>query len=453
MRASLLGNPIFNDVQFFIRKFDSILFTFLNELVEPVFSLKIKTAAVAFSRKDAAVCVQFLFNKEFWDGLNYNEKNFVFIHEVQHVIFRHGIRGQRFLEKLPKEKQSFKLLNICQDICINQIAVDQYMKDIPRSSMPILKNLCFIETVFKSEHQHLIKKGETFEYYYEKFIELYGINEIPKDAKLLDTHGYSENGEDNENEDLLTEEELEELESLFEEMEGALSSENFDIDELEEEMKSNNFIINDDFHSCEKKEQEIKKGKNLDDIFKIVIKKAFAMRYDINRKSNWFGFNRRTSSALAKISPDLNIPVNADKRKEIPKKHKVLVYLDVSGSCKAFSERFMTLVGELPEEKYETHINIFADRVCSVNVGSNKGKKTFQYSNAGFGTNINKVIYDAKIKMEKVKYDAIFILTDGQYTDIKKDITHDYGNWYFFMTPLHKKNSPEKSTIFKIDKL
>jgi hypothetical protein len=74
MRASLLGNPIFNDVQFFIRKFDSILFTFLNELVEPVFSLKIKTAAVAFSRKDAAVCVQFLFNKEFWDGLNYNEK-------------------------------------------------------------------------------------------------------------------------------------------------------------------------------------------------------------------------------------------------------------------------------------------------------------------------------------------------------------------------------------------
>jgi len=452
MKANLLNNSIFNDVKFFVRKFDSLLYTFLNELVEPMFSKKIPTAAVAFSRKDAAVCIQFLFNKEFWDSLNYNEKNFVFTHEVSHVIFRHGIRGQQYLNSLPKKKRNFKLLNICQDICINHIIVDQYMKDVPFSAMPLLKGLCFVETVFEKEHHHLIKKGESFQYYYEKYIELYGLDKMPENVRLLDIHGIGEDGVSIDEAEL-TDEELEDLEELFEEIEKSMEESNSSMDKLEEELAGKSFSINGEYFSENKKAKEIQRGKSLDDLFKVVIKKAFAIKYDITKKSNWFGFNRRTSGALARISPDLTLPVTAEKRKEIPKRHKVLVYLDVSGSCKSYSERFMTLVASLPEEKYETDINVFADRVTQVSVSKTQAKKVFNYSHAGFGTNINNVIMHARKKMDKNKFDAVFVLTDGHYSDINYDKTHDYSNWYFFMTPSHRLNVPNKASVFKISRL
>jgi predicted metal-dependent peptidase len=452
MKANLLNNSIFNDVQFFVRKFDSILYTFLNELVEPVFSKKIPTAAVAFSRKDAAVCIQFLFNKEFWESLNYNEKNFVFTHEVSHVIFRHGIRGQQYLNSLSKEQRNFELLNICQDICINHIIVDQYMKDIPFSAMPLLKGLCFVETVFEKEHHHLIKKGESFQYYYERYIELYGLDKMPKNVRLLDVHGVGEDGVPIDEAEL-TDEELEELEEIFEEIEKSIAESNSTIDELEQELAGKSFSINDEYFSDKKKTKEIEKGKSLDELFKVVIKKAFAIKYDITKKSNWFGFNRRTSGALAKISPDLTLPVTAEKRKEIPKRHKVLVYLDVSGSCKSYSEKFMMLVAALPEDKYEAHINVFADRVSEVKVSKTKEKKVFNYSYAGAGTNINSVIMHARKKMENNHFDAVFVLTDGHYSDINSNTINDYSNWYFFMTPSHKRNVPNKASVFKISRL
>lgn len=450
MVLRLLNNKIFDDVKFFIRKFDSLLYSFINELVEPVYSSKIPTAAVAFSRKDTSVCVKFMFNENFWKSLNYNEKNFVFTHELLHVIFRHGLRGQQYFNTLPKEKRNFKLLNICQDICINQIIIEQYMSDIPHIAIPIINDLCFIKTVFEPKHHHLIEHDQSFIYYYEKYVELYGIKKIPDNVRLLDVHSL---GDDSDmGEEPLTDEELEELEDLLDELEESMSEKGIDIDELEDLMKGKGFSDAIDF-SAEDKVEIVKRGKTLDDLFNIVIKKAFAKKYDIARKSNWFGFDRRTSGALARMSPDLNLPVIAERKKEIPKRHKVLIYLDMSGSCKSYSEKFMTLVANLPEEKYESDIRVFADRICKVEVINANGVKNFKYGRAGFGTNIAQVIKDAKNVFEKEKFDAVFVLTDGFYSEIKYDKTHDYSNWYFFLTPSSKENIPKQASAFKIGKI
>lgn len=196
---------------------------------------------------------------------------------------------------------------------------------------------------------------------------------------------------------------------------------------------------------------DVKKGKSLDELFRIAIRTAFSQKRSTHAHYNWHGFCRRTSMALSQMSPDLMLPVRKTRQRDVPEKHRVCVYLDLSGSCSSYSKRFMTLAGNLPEDKYEVQLSVFADRVASVTFDS-RGKAS--YPAVGYGTNIHQVIGDFKKRTDRgERYDAVFVLTDGYYSNIKSNSEHDYSRWHFFMTPSFDHNIPKKAGMFKISKL
>lgn len=461
MLSNFEVNPILREVKLFVLKFDSILYTFLNEMVEPVFSDKVPTAAVAFSRKDTSVCIHFIFNETFWNSLNYNEKIFVFFHEVLHVLFLHGLNGNNFLESLPEKMRSSELLNIAQDICINHIIVDQYLKDIPLVALPITQKLCFINTVFKPQHQSKIKPRQSFEYYYSEYIKLYGLKE-PEDLELCDVHNFADDSQDSSQGDSLPQfinpEDLtpEELQDLTDAIEDQLDELNSSIEELLEKVAapSQSFALNPSMPVGQAQQKDVQRAKSLDELFSICIKKAFSNRIDVSRKTNWFGFNRRTSLPLQSICPDLNLPAPFEKRNNTPKRHRICVYLDMSGSCASYSTRFMELTANLPEDKYECKLFVFADRTTPVTVSMVNNKKHFAYNNPGNGTSIQSVISThSKLVNDKEHFDAVFVLTDGYYSNIRDNTLLNYKEWHFFMTPYFEPNIPAGSKFYKIGKL
>lgn len=470
---NLFTNEITKEIQIYLRQYNQLLYSFVEDMVEPMFSTSISTACVQFSKnEDKKLCIKFLFNKEFWDGLNYNEKTFLFTHEVLHVIFQHGYNGRKFVESLPKEKQSHELLNIAQDICINHIILNSYHRNIPKIAMPFLNDACFIETVFKQEHISEIKKGQSFEYYYLKYIELYGLEENPN-VQTLDQHNNSGCGGDTDLENKLEGIEAEEKdnsennsenvseedlnEDLNEDLKDALSD--HELDDLDETSNhkalegGNDYSLNDISDSNSRAKKEVKKEKTLDDLFKVVIKSAISKKYSVKKKRNWYGFNRRTSLALKAMSPDLTLPIVQDHREVIPERHKICIYLDFSGSCEYFSQRFMELVGYLPEDKYDVEMYAFASSLSKVRVTIKNNKKYFSHSYIGYGTDISRVIHHhKKLTDEGNKYDAVFILTDGFYCNIQNNTIHDYSKWHFFMTPHYSKNLPKDSKFYVIDR-
>ena len=157
-------------------------------------------------------------------------------------------------------------------------------------------------------------------------------------------------------------------------------------------------------------------------------------------KNQWYGVNRRTNKALNNTGMFLPI------RKELKKgrKHKILVYSDVSGSCEKVSKRFLSLVVDLDKDKYDAELYVFADRVGKCSIVNNNVRLPY----VGFGTNIRGVLnhYDSI----KTEYDAVLVLTDGYYGDISRLKDEIYKKWHFFIIDNGYKNHPANSKSYKI---
>lgn len=422
-------NIILDEIGSFLRKTNSVFFTFAQDMMVPEFSDTIPTACVMFTPDDGEKCIRFLVNQDFWNKLNYNEKIFIFIHETLHVLFSHGKRGNDFLKTLPKKSQSHKLLNICMDICINEIIMDQYLSDIPLETMPEIQNGCFIHTVFE-DNIASIDKGKSFEYYYQKFLDLYGQDAVDELNLLTDVHTFMD----------YDAETLEKIEQL---MEDAFFG-NGDSDELKEDKiinTSGGYSIGSFSDNNKTVSQDIEKQPDsLEKHLKLMISSSF----EKNRpkvKNQWYGVNRRTHKVLNNTG--MFLPV----KKEINKgrKYKILVYSDISGSCKSVSKRFLSLVAGLDKNKYDTDLYVFADSVKECKINDNKVSMPF----AGWGTQISAVLYHYRYQ-KSTNYDAVLVLTDGWYSNLTHINDDEYKNWHFFIIQNGIENKPIKSKSYKI---
>lgn len=427
----MLDNIIIEEIGNFLRNTNSILFTFAQDMMVPEFSDTIPTAAVYFSpNEDGKHCIKFLINKEFWDNLNYNEKVFIFIHETLHVLFSHGYRGNQFRKSIDKKLFSPKLLNISMDICINEIIKDQYLPDIPIEAMPNIKEGCFIDTVF-GENADKIEKGKNFQYYYEKFIEIFGEDTIEQMNLMMDSHIFLDADEGT----------LENIEEIIKDVIYNNGTEE-EIEELENDsIKSKSYSVNESFNQNDQKTEIVEKQPDsLEDYLNLMISTSFEKEKP-REKRLWYGVNRRLHSGV--IDKNLNIPVK--KKINNQRKHKILVYSDVSGSCHEVSKRFLSLVNDLSDKKYEKDLYVFADRVKKCEIKDGK----VIMGNAGFGTNINRVL-DNYDNIEHNNYDAVLVLTDGIYAPLYRYNDEKYKNWHFFIIENGNKNHPQKSKCYKI---
>lgn len=427
-------NSILIDINDFLRKSNSILFTFAQDMVNPVFSSDIDTACVRFDiSKDK--CINFLVNKDFWDKLNYNEKIAIFIHETLHVLFSHGKRGKQFLESLPEDQRSYELLNICMDICINEIIMDQYLSDIPLSTMPTISRGCFVDTVFKDVDKVsdiVVEKGKSFKYYYQTFIDIYGKEMVEKLNFLATEHYFIGSSS-------------EDLDEVSERIDSIFGSDNDDSEkkDLEKDVlpsSSKSYSINS-FSGSGSTVVEYKKPEtSLEKHLNLMISTSFEKGRP-KYKNQWYGINRRTNGVLKNTG--MFLPVRKEVKKE--RKHKLLVYGDVSGSCASVTSKFLSLVSDLDKDTYEFELYVFADRVgkCKIN-----GTKIVRPS-VGFGTNITQVLNHYKSVIHH-NYDAVLVLTDGYYGSLYNINNKIYDNWHFFIIDDGLQNHPINSKCYNI---
>lgn len=422
---------ILKDISGFLRNTNSIFFTFAQDMMVPEFSDTIKTAAVMFSpTEDGKHCIKFLINKKFWNDLNYNEKIFIFIHETLHVLFSHGYRGNQFRKSIDKDLFSPELLNISMDICINEIIKEQYLPDIPIEAMPNIKEGCFIHTVFKDNVDE-IEKGKTFQYYYNKFIEIYGKEAVEQMNLMMDSHIFLD----------ADDKILEEIEEIIKDVIYS-NGEEEQLEDLDNDtIKPKSYTINESFNSEGYRSEVVEKQPDsLEEHLNLIVASSFEKERP-KEKRLWYGVNRRLHSEV--MDKSLNLPVKKIINKQ--RKHKILVYSDVSGSCAIVSKRFLSLVNDLSDKKYEKDLYVFADKVAKCEIING----TVKMGRAGYGTNIRSVLNNYE-HIKDNNYDAVLVLTDGIYEHITDLTDKKYSNWHFFIVDDGLENHPKHSKCYKI---
>lgn len=413
-----MNNPIDESILFFLKDHSSLFYSFLNDVAYPVFSDDIKTAAVFFDSDNKNF--RFEINFSFWDKLNFFSKCFVISHEILHVFLKHGSRGKSFLESLHPDKRDYETLNIAQDISINEMLLKEFHFDL--SFLNFDFKPCFVDTVFNDQEikEYNIKKNESFYFYFEILSKLNKKN----NTCTIDNHdGFNEI----ENPDI----------DNIQNNESELPTQKKTSDEIVDNLLEDH---DDFFNNVKNKENDsdtylvdVKKEKSIDEIFHLSIKKSLLLSLKKTNSQNWYGYDRRTSDIINQIDPSLTVPIKSFKTKNKFNKHKILAYLDVSGSCKQYSTELIHLLFNLPSKKYECTVFSFSDRVSSQILYTNK--KNIKFENTGFSTNIKGVLEHSNLMIQNTKFDAIFFVTDALFTYTKKENYNSFLQWFFFIIP------------------
>lgn len=420
------NNPIINEVKDFLKDKMSIMFAFEEALLVPQYDEKIPTAAVKFSIDENVKNIGLVFNPDFWKSLNENEKCFVFAHEIMHIMLNHGRRGKAFADEIGKNFASImKILNIAMDICINEILFAQYFAYVPKTDFPIIANfVCTIESVFGDKKDE-IKPHQNFIYYYYKIVENFTPEEL--EAMEMGFDGvvdFSELGEEGDQiVDAICNGFLEESEEIEK---GA-----------NPDGSSGGYVMGGSRSSGSFK--DVVTAGTLDECLKDVIgSSGKSMDYKIH--TNWYKTNRRT---IGVISPKFTVPVYAyTKPQHIP---KILVYADVSGSVSYISDKFFALINKIDFTKYDVDTYAWASYVSTSKVDLDSKK----YHGTGGGTAIANVFEHHKKLSEK--YDAVIVLTDGEYTNVTRMHDSKFKSWHFFFTR-ESRNAPLEAKKYKLTK-
>ena len=388
--------------------------------------------------------ISFVFNKYFAETLNVFEKSFVFAHESLHVLFNHGRRGKEYLETLPKKKRSRKILNIAMDICINEILIEEVFKD-QVAYMPILKDMCLIETIFKND-AHSIEKHKSFQYYYEKILEM--LESRQKDEDAFDDNMVFGDA-------LFGEPEEGELGDWKDEILNEIQSRAGNPDETDcEKVFDGKEEKRDTSNQIKKKEQYLSMG--IQDAVDRFVKPRNMSQHDMNAvvktKYSWTSINRRTAAMMNNTT--------FKNRAEMPnrqyirklKKMKIVVYCDVSGSVANYTEKFLHMISSIDTDRCEVIPYVWADKVSKADYLGN-GEYAWS-SKVGSGTTIGSVLAHYAKEFPEDSVDAVLVLTDGGYSKIRNKRLgsgFDESKWIFFMTEGHHPDHIlEKSTSVEI---
>ena len=415
------NNPILKEVQEFLKDKMSILFAFEETLMVPSFSELVPTAGALFDMSNEDKFIDIVFNEEFWNSLNALEKNFVFSHEVFHIMFDHRRRGNAYTKSIgvdPNSQSVAAKLNIAMDICINEILFTQYFQYNVMEDFPVLGPMvCTIKTVFKEKADSVLPR-QNFQYYYEKIEELLGSSADEMSGGVDIAIDFGD----------LSEEEAKAIEAVIN---GFME----DSSDMEKGEKPGGKVYGLGGNKSSGEIKDVPTSGSLNDCLKDVMGKSKKSMYS-TVKTNWYATNRRTVT-LSKA--EFTVPTYTYTKPDyIP---RILVYADVSGSVAYVSNKFFSLIKKIDEKKYEVDTYAWASYVSSQKV--NLASKA--YHGCGGGTNIKGVLdHFSKLKEQ---YDAVIVLTDGEYSNVKSINDEKYSNWNFFYTTKYK-NAPAKAKEF-----
>lgn len=390
------------------------IFYELWQMGRPLFTDEIATAAVRFA--ESGEFVEFMFNPEYWNNLTPYERLFVISHECLHVILNHGVRTT--------QNDNTHRINTALDIVVNHLLVNSF--GFNRKRIRDEDVLCWTDTIFKDDPKvSEIPTNESYEYYYQKIpevmtIEVYIVDDhskLTKDvSKVIDKLNSR-----------LTPEEKETLKDVIEK------------------------------HYAQGKKDENEKGGSGCGSWSFVNVKPVAakrkwetvilkwslkyMRDGLDEHEQWARIARR----FELLPQDIFLPSEMEDESKDFDRIPVHLYMDTSGSCVKYKERFFRAALSLPMDRFLVRLFCFDTRVEETTLDSKK-----IYGGGGTAFDIIEHNIQKVIKREKTEYpEGVFLITDGMGSPVMPQHSE---RWHWFLTRRASTNYiPKESKTYKLD--
>ena len=392
------------------------------------------TAMVKFDNDGS--CLGLIINKTFWDECNWMSQRFVICHECFHVLLEHSKRFLEYQGKMPESKY----INIAADVVINEMLVKSFGFQREEMHETIQKG-CWLNTVFSGVK---VSPDESTEYYFNRLKKLCDKSEQFKqkceEMDSFDKHEIAEN--DQQQEDL--EDELESS-GFYQNVDSDL------LDKIKGSKESDNLAKKSDhkrvagvgggsFVKIKKNKVKVKKK------WENVIKK-WTLKYrdtDRTQTERW----DRIKPAYTELLSDgkLSLPTNNWMLEDMMKSNRIEVYffLDISGSCFEYKDRFYNAARTLNPKKFKVRLFSFDTSVKELDIKNNN-----IYGGGGTYFHIlEDKIQDVMIN-ENVSYPhAVWVITDGWANNFNPKHPE---RWCWFLTPDNTKvHIPFKSRIYEL---
>jgi len=389
------------------------LFYELWHMGRPFFSDEIETAAVRFA--NGGEFVEFLFNPDYWNNLTPYERLFVIAHECLHVVLNHGTRTTKGTDA--------RRINTALDIVVNHLLVSSFGFD--RTRIRDEDVLCWTDTVFKDDPAVAeIPTDESYEYYYQKIPETMVI-----EVFTIDDHSMMKG----------------QVDKIIGKLDGRLSPEEKDtikdiIKKHFEEPPPDDDVGGSGYGgwSFVKVEPVAAKKKWESVIFKWSLK---YMKDGLDEHEQWAKMARR----FELLPQDIFLPSEMEDESKDFDRIPIHLYMDTSGSCIKYKERFFRAALSLPKDRFVVRLFCFDTRVEETSLASKK-----IYGGGGTAFDIIERNIQKIIRSEKSAYpEGVFLITDGKGGPVTPQIPD---RWHWFMTRnASSAYIPATSKTYKLD--
>jgi predicted metal-dependent peptidase len=390
------------------------LFYELWHMGRPCFTDDIETAAVRFAAEGEFI--EFVFNPDYWNSLTVYERLFVISHECLHVVLNHGVRTTRHNDA-PR-------INTALDIVVNHLLVNSFGFD--RTRIRDEDVLCWTDTVFKNDPKVAeIPTNESYEYYFQKIPESMVI-----EVYTIDDHSMMRG----------------EVDKIIGKLNDRLTSE--EKNSIKDVIKKH-FVQESDTNderggsgcggwSFIKVEPVAQKRKWESVILKWSLK---YMRDGLDEHEQWAKMARR----FELLPQDIFLPSEMEDDSKDFDRIPIHLYMDTSGSCIRYKERFFRAALSLPKDRFVVRLFCFDTRVEETTLASKK-----IYGGGGTAFDIIERNIQTVIKTEKSAYpEGVFLITDGKGSPVIPQFPE---RWHWFMTRNASSTYvPNKSKTYKLD--
>jgi hypothetical protein len=385
------------------------IFEEMWQMGRPVFTDEIETAAVSFSH--SGEFIDFMFNETYWKNLTLYEQTFVISHECLHVILNHGVRT--------KQGKDAPRINRALDIVVNHLLVNSF--DFDRKRIRDEDVLCWTDTVFKDNpNVAAIPTNESYEYYLQLVPE-----SLLFDLFTLDDHSFL--GKD--------------ADKIIEKLNGRLSEEDKQtLKDMIEKYYSKGSSAGNGCGSWTFRERDYTPPKRK---WESVIHKWSQkyLRGGLDEHEQWARLARR----FELIENDIMLPSEMEDESKDFDRIPVYLFLDTSGSCWKYKERFFRACESLPSDRFLVRLFCFDTKVEETTLESGK-----IYGGGGTAFHIIEGHIQKLITKEKAKYpEGVFLITDG----IGNQVNPEYPErWHWFLAGrATKRFIPEESKTYRLE--
>lgn len=377
----------------------------------PVLTEAIETACVAFNRQGEFV--EFCFNPKFWDSLDHYTRLFVICHECLHVILNHG---QRTTDSKDKHRTNATL-----DIVVNLLLIRCF--GFEREKVVDGEDLCWIDTVYPDDYKGIIPEDESYEFYYRLLPPTPVLH-----VRILDDHSSLGGNWDkviDKLNDQLSHEEKQAIRGMIEK--------HYQGDENKKAKKGEAADTGKWTFMGHEPVARQRKWEN--------VIKQWSIKYlkdDLQHEEQWARVARRLCLLPDEVVLPSEMEVDWFEKDRMP----VFLFLDTSGSCRGYKDRFWKAGMSLPPERFDVRMFCFDDVVMETSLAERKMREGGGTSFAIIERHIQRCV-----QTEGIEYpEAVFLITDGYGDEVQPQKPQ---NWYWFLTNGGSSNYiPQRSKTF-----